>query len=50
VLAGEAEVVFGVKVRLEPTWISWFNGEGVGKEEGEREGLELHGDGMESWS
>jgi hypothetical protein len=24
VLPGKAEVVFGVKVRSEPTWMSWF--------------------------
>lgn len=23
-LPGEAEVVFGVKVRSRPTWVSWF--------------------------
>jgi hypothetical protein len=34
VLAGEAEVVFGVKVRLEPTWISWFMAREWGRKRG----------------
>jgi len=49
VLPGEAEVVFGVKVRLGPTWMSWFMAGEQGRKR-RREGLDLHGDWKELWS